>query len=70
MDPNISMVKEDYCDYYISFNGKWDGKSGLPITDGGYGTTNAVSGYSIVREKSAGVMIADPSRCGAIFLNV
>jgi hypothetical protein len=68
-DPNISMVKENYCDYFISHNGKWDAKSGLPITDGGHGLVGGVSGYSLVREKSAGVMVADISRCGAIYLN-
>lgn len=69
-DPNICMVKENYCDYHISHKGKWDPKSGLPITDGGYGLVGGVSGYSIVTEKSAGLMIADVSRCGAIYLNI
>lgn len=69
-DPNISMVKESYCDYHISHRGKWDPKSGLPITDGGYGLAGGISGYTLVREKSAGVMIADVSRCGAIYLNI
>jgi hypothetical protein len=67
-DPNISMVKEKYCDYSISHRGKWDPKSGLPITDGGYGVAGAISGYSLNEEKSAGLMIADVSRCGAIYL--
>lgn len=69
-DPNISMVKESYCDYEISYRGKWDPKSGLPITDGGYGQAGGVSGYTLFKEKSAGLMIADVSRGGAIFLNV
>ena len=67
-DPNISMVAERYCDYSIAHKGKWDPKSGLPITDGGYGLAGGVSGYSLFEEKSAGVMIADVSRCGVIKL--
>jgi len=69
-DPNISMVKENYCDYEISHKGKWDPKTGLPITDGGYGLAGGISGYTLTQEKSAGLMIADVSRCGAIFLNI
>jgi hypothetical protein len=69
---NINMVAETYCDYNISYNGKWygahDGKSGMPITDGGLGQAGGVSGYSILREKNAGLMIADISRCGTIYL--
>jgi len=68
---NISMVSQEYCDYHITYNGKWkafDGKSGLPITDGGYGIAGGVSGYSIIREKSAGLMVADVTRCGSIYL--
>lgn len=68
---NISMVAEDYCDYHITYNGKYyahDGKSGLPITDGGLGQAGGVSGYTVVREKSAGLMIADVSRCGTTYL--
>lgn len=69
---NISMVAETYCDYNISYNGKWygahDGKSGLPITDGGLGQAGGVSGYTIHREKSCGLMIADVTRCGTIYL--
>jgi len=70
---NISMVAEDFCDYHITYNGKWyawDGKSGLPITDGGLGVAGGVSGYSIIREKSAGLMVADATRCGSIYLNI
>jgi hypothetical protein len=71
---NISMVAQDYCDYHITYNGKWtglhDGKSGLPITDGGYGVAGHVSGYSIIREKSAGLMVADVTRCGTIRLAI
>ena len=70
---NICMVQESYCDYNISYNGKWygkhDGKSGLPITDGGLGQAGGVSGYTIHREKSCGLMIADITRCGAIYLS-
>lgn len=69
-DNNISMVMEEYCDYHISHRGKWDPKSGLPITDGGLGLAGGVSGYTLIREKSAGLMIADVSRCGSIYLNV
>lgn len=67
---NISMVEEDYMNYNISHRGKWDPKTGLPITDGGQGTIGQLSGYSMHCEKSAGLMIADVSRCGAIYLNV
>jgi hypothetical protein len=70
---NICMIQESYCDYNISYNGKWygahDGKSGMPITDGGLGQAGGVSGYSILREKSAGLMVADVTRCGSIFLS-
>lgn len=70
---NICMVQESYCDYNISYNGKWrgehDGKTGMPITDGDTGVAGGVSGYSILREKSAGLMIADVTRCGAIYLS-
>lgn len=69
-DANICMVTEEYCNYHISHKGKWDPKTGLPITDGGYGLAGDISGYTIVEEKSAGVMIADVSRCGAIYLNI
>jgi hypothetical protein len=65
------MVAEDLCDYNITYNGKYyahDGKSGLPITDGGLGNAGGVSGYSILREKNAGLMVADPTRCGSIYL--
>ena len=68
---NISMIAEEMCNYHISYNGKWkafDGKSGLPITDGGLGQAGGVSGYSIVREKSAGLMVADVTRCGTTYL--
>jgi hypothetical protein len=71
---NISMIAEEYCDYHITYNGKWygayDGKSGMPITDGGLGQAGGVSGYSIIREKSAGLMVADVTRCGSIYLSV
>lgn len=73
MTDNISMVAEDYCDYHITYNGKWyafDGKSGLPITDGGQGQAGGVSGYTLIREKSAGLMITDVTRCGYIALGV
>jgi hypothetical protein len=71
---NISMVQESYCNYNITYNGKWygahDGKSGMPITDGGLGQAGGVSGYSVHREKSCGLMIADVTRCGAIYLSI
>lgn len=70
---NISMIAQDHCDYHISYNGKWrafDGKSGLPITDGGLGQAGNVSGYSIIREKSAGLMVADPTRMGSVTLAI
>lgn len=70
---NISMIAEEYCDYHITTNGKWyafDGKSGLPITDGGLGLAGDISGYSIIREKSCGLMVADPTRMGSIYLEI
>lgn len=71
---NICMVAQNYCDYNISYNGKWyagyDGKSAMPITDGGLGNTGEISGYSMLREKSAGLMIVDVTRCGAIYKEV
>lgn len=70
---NICMVAESYCDYNITYNGKWygyhDGKSGMPITDGGLGHAGGISGYSILKEKSAGLMVADVTRCGSIYLS-
>ena len=69
---NICMVAETYCDYNITYNGKYyahDGKSGLPITDGGLGVAGGVSGYSRLIEKNAGLMVADVTRCGSIFLS-
>jgi len=69
---NISMVAETYCDYNISYNGKYyahDGKSGMPITDGGLGQAGGVSGYTILREKNCGLMVADVTRCGSIYLS-
>ena len=68
---NISMICEEHCDYHIKYNGKWyayDGASGLPITDGGHGIAGDISGYSCIREKSAGLMVADVTRCGSIFM--
>jgi hypothetical protein len=71
---NICMVAQEWCDYNITYNGKWtggfDGTSGLPITDGGYGIAGGVSGYSLLLEKSAGLMVADVTRCGSIYLSV
>ena len=67
------MIQESYCNYNIRYNGKWygehDGITGMPITDGGLGQAGGVSGYSILREKSVGLMVADVTRCGAIFLS-
>jgi hypothetical protein len=68
---NISMVAQEWCDYNIKYNGKWyafDGKSGLPITDGGLGQAGGVSGYTLIQEKSAGLMVTDVTRCGSIYL--
>lgn len=67
---NISMIAESYLDYDIRFNGKWkayDGSSALPITDGSQGYTGGVSGFTHMKEKSAGLMIGDVSRCGTIY---
>jgi hypothetical protein len=73
---NINMVAESFCNYNISFNGKhsiaaadagYNG-AGLPITNGGQGVTGGVSGFSILREKSAGLMVVDPTRLGVIRL--
>jgi hypothetical protein len=67
---NISMVAESYLNYDIRMEGKWkayDGKSALPITDGSLGQTGGVSGFSHMKEKSAGLMIGDVSRCGAVY---
>jgi hypothetical protein len=69
-DMNISAVKETYMDYSLSHRGKWDPKSGLPITDGSYGLAGGISGYTLQEEKSLGVMIADVSRCGSIYLAI
>lgn len=68
---NICMVAETWTDYNIGINGKWrfDGASGLPITDGGVGMIGQVSGYAWQREKNAGLMIVDPTRCGTIYLS-
>lgn len=68
---NISMIAEDYCDYHIRYNGKYyahDGKSGMPITDGGLGQAGGISGYSVLAEKSCGLMVADVTRCGYVEL--
>lgn len=67
---NISMVAESYLNYDITYKGKWtayDGASALPITDGSYGHAGGVSGFSHHKEKSAGLMIGDVSRCGAVY---
>lgn len=67
---NISMVAESYLNYDFRFEGKWrayDGKSALPITDGSTAHAGGVSGYTHHKEKSAGLMIGDVSRCGAIY---
>jgi len=68
---NICMVVEEHLDYHITYNGKYyahEGKSGMPIVDGGLGNAGGISGYSVMREKNAGLMVADPTRCGSIFL--
>ena len=41
----------------------------MPITDGGLGQGGGISGYSILREKSAGLMVADVTRCGSIYIS-
>lgn len=65
---NICMIYESYMNYDIRFNGKWDGKSLMPITDGGVGTVGTqTSGLKFHVEKNAGLMVADPSRCGSIY---
>ncbi len=69
LSDNICMVAERWTDYYIQVPGKWDGKSGMPITDGGLGMVGQASGYSWQREKNAGLMIVDPTRCGTIYLS-
>ena len=68
---NICMVQESASDYDIKYNGKYychDGKSGMPITDGGLGQAGGVSGFTMLKEKSAGLLIADVTRCGTIKL--
>ena len=65
---NICMIYEEDLNYSIRHNGKWDGKSCMPITDGGQGTVGtAVSGFSFLVEKNGALMVADPSRCGSIY---
>lgn len=65
---NISMIYESFSDYNISYSGKWNAKTCMPITDGGMGTVGtAISGMSFHVEKSAGLMIADVTRCGSIY---
>lgn len=73
---NITALAETYANYYITYNGKhynpWDmkaGKGGLPIADGGLGTVGThISGYSVHMEKSGGLLVVDPTRCGVIKL--
>ncbi len=62
---NIKMIKEDYLDYAIRGKGKWDGGqvvNGNPITDGSFGILGGISGYSYHIEKSAGILLVDPTR--------
>lgn len=71
---NIMMLSEALMDYRISSNGKWMNPfntqyvHGMPITDGGLGQLGGISGYSLHIEKSAGLMVADATRCGVIRL--
>lgn len=67
---NIMMVEQDMMNYHITYNGKWkgfDGKTALPITDGSAGIGGGVSGFTVLKEKSAGLMVVDPSRCGTTY---
>lgn len=65
---NICMIYEADMNYKISHNGKWDARSLMPITDGSNGIIgSAISGMSMHVEKSAGLMVADVTRCGSIF---
>lgn len=70
---NICMVAESYLDYHISYGGKYhvgyDGKTGLPITDGGMGVAGNLSGMEVLKEKSAGLLVVDVTRCGVIMLD-
>ncbi len=65
---NISMVCEQFADYYFCSTGKWDPKTGMPINDGSEGLAGGKGGYSIEVEKSFGLMIRDITRCGAVIL--
>jgi len=65
---NISMVCEEFADYYFCSTGKWDPKSGMPINDGSPGLAGGVGGYGIKVEKSFGLMVRDITRCGAVIL--
>lgn len=69
---NIMFVAQTYCDYNISsLSGKWkayDGKTFLPITDGGNGLLGGISGYSRLMEKSHGLLVVDATRCGVMKL--
>lgn len=70
---NICMIEESFLNYDIKYKGKCyahDGMTGAPITDGGYGLAGGISGFSCHIEKSAGLMVADPTRCGRIYLSV
>jgi hypothetical protein len=62
---NMQMVCEKFADYYYVSTGKWDKKTGMPITDGGEGNS-AIGGYTCKVEKSFGLMIRDRSRMAVI----
>ena len=66
MSNNIEMVCEKHADVYYSSTGKWDPKSGMPITNGAEGLGGGVGGYSMQVEKSFGLLIRDVSRLGSI----
>lgn len=66
LSDNIQMVCEKYADYYMTTAGKWDPKTGMPINDGGEANVGGISGYSVMVEKSFGLLVRDISRCGVI----
>lgn len=70
MGDNISMVCEQFADYFFTTAGKWDPKTGMPINDGSAGLAGGLSGYATHVEKSFGLWIKDISRCGTIRLKV
>ncbi len=67
---NISMVCEQFADYYFTTAGKWDPKTGMPINNGEEANAGPMSGYATYVEKSFGLWIKDISRCGSIQLRI